>query len=145
MPLDRDDASVRQPVEVELRKGERLPMSALVKPPCPTCGHSATRVTVTLPYEYDAFRPEHIVIADPDDWHIDDILIHGRSQLACGSEGIPGYALTPDGLDSFVSFDTIQRRMEFALVVSYIGLNPIGGMFSAEVIGSAVMHQEAVA
>jgi hypothetical protein len=143
-PLDQDDiiTSVGG-ADVEVRQDEKLSMSALVKPPCPTCNHGATRVTVALPFEYDALKPERIVIKDGSaDWIVNDILIGSRSQLSQQGD-IQGDVFAEDQLDSFASFDTIQRRMEFTIVVTYVGLNPVGGMFSADVIGMAVMHREA--
>jgi hypothetical protein len=139
--MNQDDiiTSVEGDVTPDVRPDHKLSLSSMIKRPCESCGHGATRVSITLPTELLALRPERIVITtnDPAEWVVEDILIGNRSQLSQAG-GIPGDMFQPETIDSFVSFDTIQCRMDFAMVVTYLG-GASSEVFSADILGMAVM------
>lgn len=78
-----------------------------------------------------ALRVEQIVIdLASAEWEIEDIHVHGKSQFAQVG-AIPGEMFSPDAVDNFVAFNTVQTAMNFAIKATYRGKNLRGRFFGA--------------
>lgn len=106
-----------------------LPMSSGVKIRPNTSAQITTR-----PNRGD-FRPERLIIAQPQNWIVNDIRIDGVSQF--GESGdVPGEMFAAEAMYSWVRFEEVPRRGEFQIVVTYVGTDPEGAPFVAGVLGS---------
>ena len=120
---------------------EVLPMS------CPEPIRPGQIVRIKGVAENVGFRPERIFISGATDplhaaaFNIMDIQVDGKTQFAQEGE-IPGDMFACSAIDSFVSFDTVHKGSEFALVVKYIGDNPNGASFFGSVVGTAVVSPD---
>lgn len=79
-------------------------------------------------------RIEKIVLDHCEDWQVNDIAVHGRSQLAGHhyamaprpeEDGVPGVVFGA-GLPSELTLETLQTAMIFTIDVTYKGANPEG-------------------
>lgn len=89
-----------------------------------------------------AFRPQRLVIPATiaNDFIVQDIRIGTGSQFSQGVD-IPGAMFATNAIDAFVSFDTVQVAMDVQLIVTYVGSNPEGEPFNANLIGTSVSDQ----
>ncbi len=93
----------------------------------------------------DAFLPDQVVLIDPENWFVHDILIGARSQFRNGGDlprspihhGIPGVAFGPDAIDAWLQLETAQTKMLIAIDVTYVGLED-GGALTCLMLGRAV-------
>jgi hypothetical protein len=94
--------------------------------------------TISAKPQACAYRPDRIIIAAPEDWIVNDIIVNGQSQLMQSTErgGIPGAAFSA-GVDCPISCETIQAKMTFDLVVTYVGPRLGGAFFTCGVFGLA--------
>lgn len=63
------------------------------------------------------FLPERLVIADPDDWVVNNIAVGTHSQLAASGD-IPGQSFSSRFVDGHVSFDPVRKGQDFILVTT---------------------------
>jgi hypothetical protein len=63
------------------------------------------------------FLPERLVIADPDDWIVDDIKVGIRCQLAA-SGGVPGQSFSGRAVGGHVTLDLVRRGQDFIMVTT---------------------------
>ncbi len=96
-----------------------------------------TSAQITSRPQNVAFRPMKLIIGgNPEDWTINDIRIGRKSQFVqCGD--VPGEMFAANAADSTVCFDVVLTAMDFTIVVTYIGNDPEGALFSCGVLGDA--------
>lgn len=75
-----------------------------------------------------------VILEDAPDWIVSDILIDNASQFAHSGD-IPGELFAEGAVDNFVRFDTVAAGARVEVIVSYVGSDPEGGVFSAELRG----------
>lgn len=78
-----------------------------------------------------AYRVGRVVLRDSKHWHIHDIRVGSRSQLSSvgdspEEDGFPGEVLSADIAGCLLSFETVQKGMDFTLDVTYRGPEPDG-------------------
>lgn len=118
----KDPAKENQVVPLKLKKG------------------FSTEVTVRV--QDRAFSPERVVIASAGtkggaaDWLVNDVKVANRSQFSQAGD-VPGDMFAATTIDNFVRFATVEVSRDFTMVVTYIGENLEGAVFSAAVLGSA--------
>lgn len=112
-----------------------------------TDGASRTAMPVVVRPKCVAFRVERLEIERGQDWLVEDVLVHGKSQFRRPGS-IPGdvFALPPATLGAFVSvpFDTIQTAMDFTMVVAYVGHESPVPAFACKAHGVAARTIESV-
>jgi hypothetical protein len=67
------------------------------------------------------FLPERLVIADADNWIVNDIRIGVRSQLAQSGD-IPGQSFAGRTADGHVRLDPVHEKQDFIIVTTCIGM-----------------------
>jgi hypothetical protein len=82
------------------------------------------------------FQASQIVIADADDWVVNDIQIGNLSQF-CQSGSVPGVAFSVAAAES-VRMTTLQRSMNCVINVTYIGTREEGAPFLCGIAGNAL-------
>jgi hypothetical protein len=87
------------------------------------------------------FLPERLVIADPDDWIINDIKAGIRSQLAAVGD-IPGQAFSSRTVGGHVTLDPVRRSQDFIVVVTRGEDCKKGASFFCGVQGRVLQHNE---
>ncbi len=92
-------------------------------------------IEITARAQVTAFKPTRLIIANAQDWLVNDIKIGNRSQLGSGSGPIPGEMFAASMSDSMISFDTAQSAMDVVIVATYIGDDKAGGAFYAAMLG----------
>ena len=65
-----------------------------------------------------------------EEWSIEDIHVHGKSQFAQPG-AIPGDVFSPNSFDLAVRLETVQTAMNFSIKAAYHGANPRGRFFGA--------------
>ena len=124
-----DRHASRGSAEVGRLRAGVLRLTSLEKVP------SGQLVTVVVRPSGHAFRPDRIIIeTNPGDWVINDVRIGDRSQFSQPGT-IPGEVFASAATDSFVSFETVQTAMDFAMDVIYVGAREGGAAFAGLVIG----------
>ncbi len=87
-----------------------------------------------------AFRVKRFEIEDGQNWLVEDVLVHGRSQLRQPGR-IPGdvLSLPPATVDAFMRLplDVIQTAMEFTMIAVYVGTESPAPAFACKVHGDA--------
>ena len=75
-----------------------------------------------------------VILEDASDWIVSDILIDNASQFAHSGD-IPGELFTDGSVDNFVRFGTVAVGSRVEVIVSYVGADSEGRVFSAELRG----------
>lgn len=75
-----------------------------------------------------------VILEDVTDWIVSDILIENASQFAHSGD-IPGELFAEGAVDNFVRFDTVAAGARVEVIVSYVGTDPEGRVFLAELRG----------
>ena len=81
-----------------------------------------------------SFLLEHFVIADADDWIVNDIKIGNRSQLAQSGD-LPGQAFSSRAVGCDMTLDTVFKLMDVTIVTTRDGSCKEGGGFFGGVQG----------
>ncbi len=84
-----------------------------------------------------ALRLEQIVIANADQWVINDLKIGHVSQCA-GGDDVPGVAFSGDAVGTRVQFDPLRVRIDASITVTYVGNIEQGAPFVCGVAGNFV-------
>jgi hypothetical protein len=82
-------------------------------------------VQITGRPQVRGFLPERLVIADADDWIINDIRAGMRSQLAQSGD-IPGQAFASRTVGGHVRLDPVHARQDFIIVTTNISPKDAG-------------------
>lgn len=90
-----------------------------------------------------ALRVQRIVLdLDCDEWLIEDIHVHGKSQHSQAMQpdvasagavavSVSGEVFSPDSFRPALNFETVQMGMDFSIKATYRGSNPNGRFFGA--------------
>jgi hypothetical protein len=83
-----------------------------------------------------AFQASQIVIADADDWIVNNVQIGNMSQF-CQSGDVPGVAFSVAAAES-VRMMTLQSLMDCVIDATYIGTREEGAPFLCGIAGNAL-------
>lgn len=89
-------------------------------------------------------RPDRIVLAQAEDWWIEDILVGGVSQLGHGSRGVPGAMFSSQALDSLLMISSVDAQSDFVIQARYMGPSPEGAPFVCGVLCDAILDDSCV-
>jgi hypothetical protein len=80
-----------------------------------------------------------MILAQAEDWWIEDIQMGGASQLAPGSGGVPGAAFACNALDTCGKFPTLSVCHDLVIQARYVGPSPEGAPFVCAFLCDAVL------
>jgi len=84
-----------------------------------------------------AFLIERIVVADADDWVIDDVKIGNLSQFAQSGD-IPAAAFAADVPDGLLCLDPARLEIDVTMIVTHVGSSASGATFVCGMLGRVV-------
>lgn len=100
--------------------------------------------TILARMQNAAFQIQRIEIVDSAaDWIVHDIKIAGKSQFIQSGD-MPGDMFSTNAIDSFIKIEPCEPSVAFEIVVTYIGLNEPGAIFTARLEGTVLRNDYSV-